>query len=1101
MHQKRNYYILEKAPSSIWSIPLSILQIPFSLPKWIVSFFLSRNFTHIALNPTQIKTQKPIHLVFVSNEKDEKGTVIINTLPHESHKTINDYLLKFSSSIINLPYISTILKRTLSYDNPEDKAYIDKVLEEIDLLLEGKSQRDKCAGKIFSMDDLHFKGLESLDSRLHTYFYDQLYKKYGKEVVDKPRPIQLEFYSLQTPDKAVLDSVEVTTEDERRKPYSERKFVVSCMARDQNYINWIKDFNYSANKIGCTVIGFNYRGVDYSKGMVWTQDNMIDDAIAQVQRLIDLGARPENIGLEGMSLGGAVATLAAGKLHERKIKVKLYNERSFRTSTRLLSGYILPDANSNPWNPITWLKYLTAAVVYILLTPIMWLVGWYMDAASAWDKIPEEDKDFSVIRDRTASTPLLFQEDEVIHDRWASLASYVDEKRAQIIEKLQNGENLSKKEQKIFYDEEERHSFRVSKDEIEQQLKLPHHVPRRYLVNSMNNTEQLHDHMTSSFTLKFGNTPLDQNKKTANGVNISNTPPQKTRRPLFIANSGGTGHISAIMGIIDELKKDKKVQLQLTEHQAQLYQQKAFSWRGIILRSATYIMSIWGIGTVVAALARLLGYPRFPDWNEFQREIVRLEKAETAENSNPPQGKNRLYIDMLLDLYPIGYESAALMNTLHRMDKTTDINLLIQHKGESDKWFYKTAYNSFLTMLVDAVEKGEPYTEIVSTQPLAIDALCDAVHDYNQYYLRRKNSELKTPLPAIAIHQFLTDLPSIECEHFLDTLINLTPEQQNQMHVYGVDFSQGVIKTYLEDGKNFLGAHNLSPKSNPMIRAGFKDSNLSRYLDKSQQFSLNVKAYKQEGKDNWVAQEPIEEVVIPAHAKVASIMLGSLASDATVLYVKHLLESNQNFDKIFVFGGLNNSIYRPLEDIIKSYPVAQQESIRNRIVRLGNQSDTEIAPIMTRSDAVIIRGGGLCVMEQMALPLDLKKSYFFHHKNNPKGMEHRPLTSGLNWEDGNVSRLIEYFTAHKIPAKKISPNMAYEAFKTKLTEKPYNVWKDPILDRKRSSETTMVISQTVKNLNRTQSPPLSFFDVSTVPQEVRAKRQKTLIPTIVKAGV
>lgn len=1096
MHQKRNYYILEKPASSIWSIPLSILKVPFSLPKWIISFFLSRNFTHLALNPTQIRTQKPIHLIFVSNEKDEKGAVIINTLPHESYKTINDYLLKFSSSIINLPFISNILKRKLSYDNGEDKAHIDKILEEIDLLLKGTSQSDKCAGKIFSMDDLHFKGLESLDSKLHSYFYDELYKKYGKEAVDKPRPVQLDFFTLQTPDKAVLDSVEVTTDSERKKPFSERKFIVACMARDQNYINWIKDFNYSANKIGCTVVGFNYRGVDYSKGMVWTQDNMINDAIAQVQRLIDLGVKPENIGLEGMSLGGAVATLAAARLHEDKIKVKLYNERSFRSSTRMLSGYILPAPNSNPWNPITWLRYIAAGLVYVLLTPVMWLVGWHMDAASAWDKIPEEDKDFSVVRDKTASTRLLFQEDEVIHDSWASLASYVDEKRARIIEKLQNGKNLTKKEQKIFYDEQDRHNFRVSKDEIEQHLKLPHHVPRRYLVNSINNAEQLHDHMAESFARKFRNTPLELNPKASNDANVSRTTAQKTRRPLFIANSGGTGHISAILGVIDELKKDKKIQLELTDHQAQLYQQKVFSWRGIILRSATYIMSIWGVGAIVGAIARLLGYPRLPDWNEFEREIVRLEKAEIDEQSNPPQGRKRPYVDMLLDLYPIGYESAALVNTLHRMDRTTDINLLIQHKEESDKWFYKTAYNSFLTMLVNAAENGEPYTEIISTQPLAIEALCDAVNDYNQHYLRKKGAALKTRLPAIAIHQFLTDLPSIDCEHFLDTLVNLTPEQQNQIHVYGVNFSHGVIKTYLEDGKNFLGVHNLSPKSNPMIRAGFKDKSLTTYLDKGKEYTLNVKAYKQDDKKNWSVQEQMDKVVIPAQAKVASIMLGSLASDATVLYVKHLLESNRNFDKIFVFGGLNNSIYQPIEDIINSYPAAQQQSIRDRIVRLGNQGDKEIAPIMTRSDAVVIRGGGLCVMEQMALPLDLNKSYFFHHKDNPKGMEHQPLTSGLNWEDGNVARLIEYFTAHKIPAMKFSPAMASEAFKSTPTNKTYNIWMDPALGKKGIRETP----QTVKAPERTKSPSLSFFDISSSPQEIRAKRQKTLIPTALKTG-
>lgn len=1099
MHKKRNYYILENPSSSFWSTLLSILKAPLSLPKWILSFFLSRNFTHIALNPTQIKTQNPIHLVFVSNEKDEKGAVIINALPRESYKTIKDYLLRISSSVIELPFISSILKRQMSYDNPEDKTHIDQVIEEIDLLLEGKSQIDKCIGKKFSMSDLHFKGLESLDSKLYAYFYEQLYKKYGKELVDQPRSIKLEFYTLQTPDKAVLDSVAVTTENEDKKPFSERKFIVTCMARDQNYINWIKDFNHSANRIGCTVIGFNYRGIDYSKGMVWTQDNMIDDALSQVQRLLDLGAKPENIGLEGMSLGGVIATLTAARLHEQNLKVKLYNERSFRSSIRLISGYLLPDDNSNPWNPLNWLRYLIAGLVYILLGPVIWLVGWPMDAETAWDKIPEEDKEYSVVRDETSSSPLEFHDDGIIHDSWASIASYVDEKRQVIIKKLQEGRNLSKKEQKIFYDEAENHNFRVAKNQTDQLQKPPHYVPRRYLVKTINQSEPLHEHMINSFIKKFGevasNTHANTNSSTPNSNPISNSQPQKTRRPLFIANSGSAGHITAIMGIIEELKKDKKITLQLTEQRAQLYQQKAFSWQSIVLRTTIYLMSIWGIGSIVGSIASLFGYPHVPYWTEFQRELEQLEKAETSTNSNPPEGIIRSYVDMLVDIFPIGYEAAALMKTLYRMDKTKDINLLIKHKDESDKWFYKTAYNSVLTLLIDAAEKGEPYTEIISTQPLAINALCDAVNDYNQYYLRRKNYELDTSLPAIAIHQFLTDLPSLECGHFLDTLGNLTSEQQNQMHVYGVNFSPAVIKTYLEEGKNFLGVHNISPQINPMIRPGFKDKSLEQYLDKSKEFTFKTKTYRRDNMDDQVLQEQQDEIVIPSHAKVASIMLGSLASDATVLYVKQLLECNQNFERIFVFGELNNSVNQAIENIIKSYPESQRKAMRERIVRLGHQGDIEIAPIMTRSDTVIIRGSGLCVMEQMALPADLKKSYFFHLQDNEQDMEHQPLSSGLTREDENIDQLIEFFSSQYISAKKISPKLAPEVLNHTQVSKPYTT-----LVRKKDREVRYSINQQTKAQDSSHSPSLGFFEVTSSPQEVRAKRQISLSASLRVVG-
>lgn len=501
MKQQNNYYILEKPQRSFKSFFLSIIKIPFSLPKWILSFILARNFTNAALNPNNVKTQKPVHLVFTSDEKAEKGSVIVNVLPHESLKGLKDYLLKINSSIIPLPFITKILKRQMSYNDPEDLAYIDHVLAEIDLLLEGSSTSEKCNGKTFTMDEVHIKGLETLDKPLQDYFHAQLYKKYGKELVEQPRTLKLDFFSLETQDSAVLDSVAVSTEDEDNKLMSERKFIVACMARDQNYINWIKDFNYSAQQIGCTVIGFNYRGIDYSKGMVWTQDNLTDDALAQVQRLLDLGAKPENIGLEGMSLGGAIATISAAKLHDRGLRVKLYNERSFRSVPRLVSGYVLPPDNCNRWNPVNWIRYLVAGLTYVVLLPIMWIVGWHMDAGSAWKRIPQVDKEYAIARDQAHDQP---HNDEIIHDSWASIGSLVDEHKAQIEDKQQSGKKVSAEELNVVADEAKSHQFKLLEDQTENRVKAAHYAPRRYLVNSHNESLKLHDHMISSFSEKLG---------------------------------------------------------------------------------------------------------------------------------------------------------------------------------------------------------------------------------------------------------------------------------------------------------------------------------------------------------------------------------------------------------------------------------------------------------------------------------------------------------------------------------------------------------------------------------------------------------------------
>ncbi|MFI4919022.1 MAG: glycosyltransferase family 88 protein [Legionellales bacterium] len=441
LQRKHNFFSLSRPPITFWSALMFTLTLPVLLPRWILSFLLARNITNLALNPTQVKKQKPINLIYLSDDSDESETVVVNVLPHEPNKTLRDYLLKFNSAVMTLPFLAGIKRHRLCYDHPEDRAYVDQVIDEIDLLLQGKSVADKCSGKKFTWDNIHLKGCEGLDNNLYAYFCEKLYKKYGEAEVTQASNVKLNFFTLETSDSSVLDSVEVSAADEEKKPMSERKFVVACMVRDQNYLSWIKDFNATAQKIACTVIGFNYRGICYSKGMVWTQNNMIDDVLAQVDRLLELGAKPENIGLEGQCLGGAVATIAAASLHERGLKVKLYNERSFRSLPRFVTGLILPGLNSNPWNPLNWLRYLAAGIVYLTLGPLIWFCGWRLDAASAWDKIPYADKDYSVVRGHKPDTQQQ-EEDGIIEDQWASMASLVDEQQQRLAEQEPTTNNI-----------------------------------------------------------------------------------------------------------------------------------------------------------------------------------------------------------------------------------------------------------------------------------------------------------------------------------------------------------------------------------------------------------------------------------------------------------------------------------------------------------------------------------------------------------------------------------------------------------------------------------------------------------------------------------
>jgi effector protein SdbA len=410
------------------------------------------------------------------------------------------------SSVFNLSFLTK--RRTMSLSNPKDKAYVDDLITEIGLLHSGTSLIEKCKNKHFAWDEIHLKGKEHLDEELRQYLEHQLQSKYGREEKQNSQT-KLSFYSLETYDNAVLDSVSLSSENEESKPMHERKFIITCLANGQNYMRWMKDFSYSSKQIGCTVIGFNYRGIDFSRGLVWTEKNMIDDALAQVRMLLAQGAKPENIGLEGMCLGGAVATLAVAQLHDENIKVKLYNERSFRSIARALAGVIFPGVKSNPFNPLNWLRYVLGGLIYLVVTPFIMISCWHMDVGSRWDAIPEEDKNYSTVRnfeDPNGDAPV---EDGVIEDSWASIGSLVDEKRANACKKQHKGKTLSVDEQHLLDDKKEAHYFKVN-PAFDHEKKAPHVLARRNLIQSSADNIRpmhMHDHMVVSFQHMFFKSP------------------------------------------------------------------------------------------------------------------------------------------------------------------------------------------------------------------------------------------------------------------------------------------------------------------------------------------------------------------------------------------------------------------------------------------------------------------------------------------------------------------------------------------------------------------------------------------------------------------
>ena len=525
-----------------------------------------------------------------------------------------------------------------------------------------------------------------------------------------------------------------------------------------------------------------------------------------------------------------------------------------------------------------------------------------------------------------------------------------------------------------------------------------------------------HDDVLSTHQ-KFNNAYIKTSAYHAS-PNASNYP----QRPLMISSSGGGGHISAINGLIDSLREQNPAVI-FTEHNP-VARTLTKSYVAKQLDSAMYHFHETVYSPILKNFFNYLTYyPILPSKTELKKEVHNLEKSN-------PLNKTRKHIDILLDVCDIGYESAAIHNCLIKKDDTRSLTKLINLKVNAEEINYQKIYEFHLSLLKEAAVNDTPYSELVSTQVIGFAPLCDAIIAYNEWL---ENDNAYNTLPRVELHQYMSDLPSNGALHYFNGLKQLTIQQRNQMKLYACELSYEQLRDNLPLSNAFAGLFKIPANNNPMIRKGFKNATTSLHDKWHETNDVFYTDYEiKYGQDSKQYETSIKEtdgkIKILANENVASIMLGSQASTDTLKYVQTLIDSD--YDKIFVFGGLNSHLYGPLQEMINESP-----SLKDRIVCLGNQDDSKIQPIMTRSNTVIIRGGGLSVMEQMAMKHNKNQVILVHHADNEKengndcNNDSNDLSSGMAWEDGNVDELIDTLSEAGIIVQKTSPRRCFNQLK------------------------------------------------------------------------
>lgn len=205
----------------------------------------------------------------------------------------------------------------------------------------------------------------------------------------KKPDIITERFSITTYDGATLDTFMVSPR-QSSTPVDEQLHIIQLVGSGMCYQQILDSMHLMATTLDSRVIGFNYRGVCSSHGEPVSLDDLLVDAITQVQRLLDNGIAAEKIMLYGHSLGGYISTFVVEYFQQQGVMINLFNDRSLSTKLEHFKAH-----NKDS-------KTLTKLERY----------GWTRDAAAAFARLKKSTKDYIVVR-----TPKSARNESTVDDK------------------------------------------------------------------------------------------------------------------------------------------------------------------------------------------------------------------------------------------------------------------------------------------------------------------------------------------------------------------------------------------------------------------------------------------------------------------------------------------------------------------------------------------------------------------------------------------------------------------------------------------------------------------------------------------------------------
>lgn len=379
-----------------------------------------------------------------------------------------------------------------------------------------------------------------------------------------------------------------------------------------------------------------------------------------------------------------------------------------------------------------------------------------------------------------------------------------------------------------------------------------------------------------------------------------------------------------------------------------------------------------------------------------------------------------------------------------RTGNTEFTSALASLRHTSQLFYY--VYKNKVRKLIESHTDIDTYDDVIfhNTQPNNLGALITTIAEYNREVMRHNQNHPENPRKKVKLHSHFTDCPTQYAKMYIEEMgrINVddlddaqfllhSPSPVAEHNLFHGETPEKAMKALFpklyHDNKRTRVIFTDGPirpefihyKNNPALKkdgVNIMFSNQAEFNALSETLNGTFQTFNE--------QKSTATLAFQEKDTIASIMLGSQASiEGTLKLIEKEIETSKQTDGIqyvFAFCGAN----KPEEGLVlygkvleKAKAINSNPNSRIKIIPLTNQPASMIANLYSLANRVVIRPGGISIMEIVAV---VQKGKIFIYTEIGK------FNEWLNWLLGTSAQSLEHKYSQQDPNMRLADLIAWE---------------------------------------------------------------------------